>query len=77
MPTSPEADTASAELKKLTARLLRCPGPPSTRADLFAKGKRYSDAATEYRDLLDEVSPKIGPAAELALAGLAEERTQP
>ncbi len=68
MPVSPEADTANAELKKLAG------GPPvpladrRTRADLLAKGRRYSDAADEYRDLLDEVSPADRPTVQLALA---------
>src|SRR5579883_2481270 len=54
MPTSSEADTAGQELRKLSGV------PPATladrraRADLLAKGKRYADAASEYRDLLDE-----------------------
>src|SRR5215468_9335815 len=69
MPTSSEADTASTELKKLSGSI----SPVSladrrTRADLFVKGKRFSDAATEYRDLLDEVSPEERPSVQLALA---------
>jgi len=69
MPTSPEADTASAELKKLTGSIAPLAlADRRTRADLFAKGKRYSDAATEYRDLLDEVSPDERPGLQLALA---------
>jgi len=69
MPTSPEADTASAELKKLTGSISPLAlADRRTRADLFAKGKRYSDAATEYRDLLDEVSPDERPGLQLALA---------
>jgi soluble lytic murein transglycosylase len=69
MPTSNEADTASTELKKMAGGI----APVSladrrTRADLFAKGKRYSDAATEYRDLLDEVSSEERPALQFALA---------
>ena len=69
MPTSPEADTASAELKKLTGSIAPLAlADRRTRADLFAKGKRYSDAATEYRDLLDEVSPEDRPGLQLALA---------
>ncbi len=70
MPTSPEADTANAELHKLNT-----PGIPAvsladrrTRADLLAKGKRYNDAATEYRDLLDEVTPAERPTVLVALA---------
>jgi soluble lytic murein transglycosylase len=71
IPLSGEASTADAELKKLTA-----PGsvPPATfadrrtRADLLAKGKRYADAASEYRDLLDEVNPADRPAIQMAIA---------
>lgn len=68
MPVSPEADSANTELKKLAG------GPPvplsdrRTRADLLAKGRRYSDAADEYRDLLDEVSAADRPTVQLALA---------
>jgi len=68
MPVSPEADTANLELKKVAG------SPPvpladrRTRADLLAKGRRYSDAANEYRDLLDEVSPADRPSVQLALA---------
>jgi soluble lytic murein transglycosylase len=70
IPTSPEADTANTEMRKLAGN-----GVPAvsladrrTRADLLAKGKRYSDAAGEYRDLLDEVSPSDRPSVQLALA---------
>jgi soluble lytic murein transglycosylase len=70
IPTSPEADTANTEMRKLAGS-----GAPAvsladrrTRADLLAKGKRYSDAAGEYRDLLDEVSPSDRPSVQLALA---------
>jgi soluble lytic murein transglycosylase len=68
MPTSPEADTASLELKKIGG------APPvpladrRTRADLLSKGRRYADAANEYRDLLDEVSLADRPSVQLALA---------
>ena len=69
MPTSPEADPASAELKKLSSSIQPLLlAERRTRADLFAKGKRYSDAATEYRDLLDEVSADDRPSVQLALA---------
>ena len=70
LPTSAEADTANTELHKLTGAGVT---PVSfadrrTRADLFAKGRRFSDAATEYRDLLDEVSAEDRPSIQLALA---------
>jgi peptidoglycan lytic transglycosylase len=67
MPISSEADAAGAELRKLgsmTASL----GERRTRADLLAKGKRYSDAANEYRDLLNEATPAERPTLAMALA---------
>jgi soluble lytic murein transglycosylase len=68
MPASPEADTASAELKKLSGL-----GPVpfadrKARADLLAKSKRNADAANEYRDLLGEVPQPDRASVELALA---------
>jgi soluble lytic murein transglycosylase len=71
MPLSAEASQADVELKKLasTAQL-----PPlglngrRTRADLLAKGKRFSDAADEYRDLISMASPSDRPDIQLALA---------
>jgi soluble lytic murein transglycosylase len=71
IPTSSEADTANAELHKLTGGSITpvSLADQKTRADLLAKGRRYADAATEYRDLLDSVSPGDRPAMQLALAG--------
>ncbi len=71
MPLSAESTQADVELKKLasTAQL-----PPlgingrRARADLLAKGKRYSDAADEYRDLISVASPSDRPDIQLALA---------
>ena len=60
MPLGPEAIQADEELKKLATS---SPLPPPglnlrrTRADLLAKGKRFSEAADAYRDLVDQVSP--------------------
>jgi soluble lytic murein transglycosylase len=71
LPASPEADTASTELKKLAGGAGLGPVPLAdrrTRADLLLKGKRYADAATEFHDLLDEVSPADRPSVQLALA---------
>ena len=69
LPTSPEADTANSELHKLTGAITPVSfADRRTRADLFAKGRRFSDAATEYRDLLDEVSAEDRPSIQLALA---------
>ncbi len=70
MPMSAEADAAGVQLKQMTAA--RSLPPPAlsdrrSRADLLSKGRRFSDAANEYRDLLDEVSPSERPAVQLAL----------
>ncbi len=71
MPLSAEGSQADAELKKL---VLTPPLPPlgpdgrRTRADLLAKGKRFSEAADEYRSLLNVVNPNDRPDVELALA---------
>jgi soluble lytic murein transglycosylase len=71
LPLSFEATSAQSELQKLAST----PGipPPSfgdrkTRADLLARGKRYSEAVDAYRDLLREASPTDKPAIHLALA---------
>ena len=70
MPLSGEADQAEAELKKLPSAA-QLPAPTlserKTRADLLLKGKRYSDAADAYRDLLGEVSPSERPSIQLAM----------
>ncbi len=71
MPLSPEAGEADAELKKLGSTAQLPPlGPEGrrTRADLLAKGKRFNEAADEYRDLLNVVSPNQRPEVELNLA---------
>ena len=71
MPLSGEAAQADAELKKLA--MAGAVPPPSlsdrrTRADLLARGRRYGDAANEYHDVVDEVSPADRPEIQLALA---------
>src|SRR5205823_9760246 len=71
MPLSAEASQADEELKKLAASSTL--PPPSlnlrrTRADLLAKGKRFSDAADEYRALVDQVSPPERPELQLTMA---------
>ncbi|MGA9797834.1 MAG: tetratricopeptide repeat protein, partial [Terriglobales bacterium] len=71
MPLSPEATQADAELKKLAATTQLPPlgfNGRRTRADLLAKGKRYNDAADEYRDLLPAANPNDRPDIQLALA---------
>jgi soluble lytic murein transglycosylase len=71
MPLSPEAGQADVELKKLASTPQVPPlglNGRRTRADLLAKGKRFSDAADEYRDLLSVASPSDRPDIQLALA---------
>lgn len=71
MPLSPDAAQAETELKRMAGSQQL---PPvsiverRTRADLLMKGKRYADAALEYRDLEDEVSPADRPIMQLATA---------
>jgi soluble lytic murein transglycosylase len=68
MPTSPEADAALSELKKLPAIPQAQPAQHKARAELLMKAKRYNDAVDEYRDLLKNASPEDRPAAQLAFA---------
>jgi peptidoglycan lytic transglycosylase len=68
MPTSPDADAAYAELKKLSITTEPTTAQRKTRADLLMKARRYSDAADEYRELATRATPEERPAAELALA---------
>jgi soluble lytic murein transglycosylase len=71
MPLSGEASQADTELRKLA---VSTPVSPlgvegrRTRAELFSRGKRYSDAASEYRSALDQASASERPAIQLALA---------
>jgi soluble lytic murein transglycosylase len=71
MPLSPEAGQADIELKKL-ATVTKLPplglNGRRTRADLLAKGKKFSDAADEYRDLVSVASPADRPDIQMALA---------
>jgi soluble lytic murein transglycosylase len=70
MPLSGEAAQADVELQKLPAAK-QSPIPLEarlTRADLLLKGKRFSDAADEYRSLVDQVPPAQRPEIQLALA---------
>ena len=71
MPLSPEATQAEVEIAKVPAELQsRTIGVQGrrTRADLLMKGKRFNDAANEYRTLTDQVSATDKPAVQLALA---------
>lgn len=66
LPVSPESDAAGGELRKL--KITGSLTERRTRADLLFKARRYSDAAAEYRDLLDEVPAADRTNIQLALA---------
>ena len=70
MPNSADADAAGVVLRKLgiTGTLAE----RRTRADLLFKTRHYADAAHDYRDLEDEVTPADRPALRLALATALE-----
>jgi soluble lytic murein transglycosylase len=70
LPTSFEADVAGTELHKLG--ISGSVAERRTRADLLFKARRYSDAAHDYRDLVEEVTPADRPALQLALASALE-----
>ncbi len=69
-PNSLEADVAGTELRKLG--ISGSVAERRTRADLEFKAKHYADAAHDYRELVDEVSPADRPQIQLALAGALE-----
>ena len=71
MPLSPESTQAEIELRKFTAETQSAAvgfNGRRTRADLLMRGKRFSDAAAEYRNLLAEAGPNDQPELQLALA---------
>jgi soluble lytic murein transglycosylase len=68
MPTSAEADSANAELKKLAINLAPTVSQRKTRAETLVKHHRYSDAADEYRSVVNESAAPIKAAIELDLA---------
>ena len=72
LPNSIEADAAGAELRKLG--ISGSVAERRTRADLLFKAKHYSEAAHDYRELIDEdqVSPAERPEVQLALAEALE-----
>jgi soluble lytic murein transglycosylase len=76
MPLSPEASQAQIDLQRLAASA-QIPPPGlnerRTRADLLMRGKRFSDAANEYRDLLEDLSSSDRPEVQLAM-GTAQRR---
>ena len=70
MPVSAEASSAQAELNKLGASAALAAVSPAerrTRIDLLVKGKKYSEAAEEYRSLAEEASLAERPAIQLAM----------
>ena len=66
LPVSSEADAAGVELRKL--KISGSLAERRTRADLLFKSRRYSEAAGEYRDLLNEVPAEDRPGLQLAFA---------
>ncbi|MGA7647963.1 MAG: transglycosylase SLT domain-containing protein [Terriglobales bacterium] len=72
LPNSFEAEMAGTELHKLG--ISGSVAERRTRAELLFKAKHYSEAAHDYRELLneDQVAPAERPALELALAGALE-----
>jgi peptidoglycan lytic transglycosylase len=71
MPLSWEASQAQGDLDKLAAAAQARPvsiDARRTRADLLAKGKQFSEAANEYRGLLNEVAPSELPTVQIELA---------
>jgi soluble lytic murein transglycosylase len=74
LPNSIEADAAGRELHKLGVS--GSVAERHTRADLLFKAKHYADAAHDYHDLVEEVSPADRPQVQLALAGALEKSGQ-
>lgn len=68
MPTAPEADAASAEMKKLPAAHVPTAAQRKSRAELLIKARRYGDAADEFRELAVHSGVESRAAAELSLA---------
>jgi soluble lytic murein transglycosylase len=70
MPLASEAEEAEKELVALSGQI----SPASlqerrSRVELLVKGKRYSDAVTEYRTLIGDASPQERAVLDVALAG--------
>ncbi|MGA8773548.1 MAG: transglycosylase SLT domain-containing protein [Terriglobales bacterium] len=70
IPNSFEADAAGAELRKLGVS--GSPAERRTRADLLFKTKHYSEAANDYRDLVNEAAAPERIELQLALATCLE-----
>ena len=70
MPASPEADAAASDLQTLQASGVLPPtvyGERKQRAALLVQANRFSDAANEYRALLNDAPPEEKPALQVAL----------
>jgi soluble lytic murein transglycosylase len=69
MPLSSEADEADAELRKITSPSVLAPSfaERKLRADLLFQGRRYTDAATEYRNLISDAKGADHATVEVAL----------
>jgi len=70
LPNSGEADAAGRELRKLG--VAGTVAERRTRADLLFKTKHYSDAAHDYKDLVEDLAPAERPEVKLALAEALE-----
>jgi soluble lytic murein transglycosylase len=68
MPAATEADAAYAELKQLPSVPPPTVAQLKTRAEALISRHRYTDAADEYRSLLNAASPDDRPKMQLALA---------
>ena len=68
MPAATEADAAYAELRKLPSVPPPTVAQLKTRAEALISRHRYSDAADEYRNLVNAASPDDRPKMQLALA---------
>jgi soluble lytic murein transglycosylase len=68
MPAATEADAAYAELRKLPSAPPPTVAQLKTRAEALISRHRYTDAAEEYRNLVNATSPDERPRMQLALA---------
>ena len=68
MPAATEADAAYAELRKLPSVPPPTVAQLKTRAEALISRHRYTDAADEYRNLVNATSPDERPKMQLALA---------
>ncbi|MGB8760128.1 MAG: transglycosylase SLT domain-containing protein [Candidatus Sulfotelmatobacter sp.] len=67
MPASADADAAYGELRKLPSVPPPTASQLKTRADGLMSKKRYADAADEYRNLINEISPNANSTEQSAI----------